>query len=188
MQPANQPHPKISKKPSMPNVESSVMPESIRRIANSGDRQLAWQFFVFFSRFEYALKRCPKYLKPKRSAEPDWDRFSSDYNGLFQITSSELASAVDYFKQSPPRKQKQVDRELKWSEPMRYDDKDGLLVWLLLVIRTVRNNLFHGGKFSMPVSDPSRDQDLLRNAIIILDACLKLDPCVERQFFDGMED
>jgi hypothetical protein len=34
-----------------------AVPESIRRIADSDDRRLAWEFFVFFSRFEYALKR-----------------------------------------------------------------------------------------------------------------------------------
>ncbi len=33
------------------------IPDSIRQITDSEDRQLAWEFFVFFSRFEYALKR-----------------------------------------------------------------------------------------------------------------------------------
>ncbi len=30
------------------------IPAAIQRIANSDDRRLAWQFFVFFSRMEYA--------------------------------------------------------------------------------------------------------------------------------------
>jgi hypothetical protein len=166
------------------------IPEAIRRIADSGDRHLAWQFFVFFSRFEYALKRHPEYLKREtETAEPNWDRFSSDHDALFQRNQTPaLQSAVDYFKIFPPRKQIQIDRKLTWSEPKTY--KQGpILVWLLLVVRVVRNNLFHGGKFPMlPVSDPSRDLDLISHAIVILDACLMLDPSVQENFYDGLGD
>jgi hypothetical protein len=164
------------------------MPEAIRRIADSGNRQLAWQFFVFFSRFEYALKRRSTYLKP--SAEPNWDRFSSDHNAEFQRRPSPaLDAAIDYFKRFPPRKQKQIDGQLTWSDPSLYDNRKPLLVWLLTAVRGVRNNLFHGGKFpGFPISDPSRDRDLLSHAIVILDVCLGLDPTVKEAFFDGIDE
>ena len=57
------------------------------------------------------------------------------------------------------------------------------LTWLLLMVRTVRNNLFHGGKFPLiPVSEPSRDSTLLHHSITILAACLPL----ERTFNSGL--
>jgi hypothetical protein len=173
----------------MSSVTAPSMPDAIRRIADSSDRQLAWQFFVFFSRFEYALKRS-KYLKPGEDANPNWDRFSSDHNAAFQKqVSPALAAAVDYFKKSPPRKQRQTGGQLNWSEPLTYDAKEPLLVWLLRAVRAVRNNLFHGGKFpGFPISDPSRDKYLISSAIVILDACLSLDPSVRRQFLEGLNE
>lgn len=50
-------------------------------------------------------------------------------------------------------------------------------VWrLLLYVRTVRNNLFHGGKYeSGPVSDPSRDEELIRSCLLVIDVLLDLD-------------
>ena len=60
------------------------IPESIRQIADSTDRKLAWQFFVFFSRFEYALKRGPYLRTGTGDAQPNWDKFASDHNGAFE--------------------------------------------------------------------------------------------------------
>lgn len=173
----------------MADVPSPSMPDAIRRIADSGDRQLAWQFFVFFSRLEYALKRCSQYLKS--NAQANWDRFGSDHNAAFgKQSSSALDDAIDYFKKSPPRKQ-EFDGAggLMWSEPIWYDNQEPLLVWLLKRVRGVRNNLFHGGKFhGYRVSDPSRDRDLLRHAIVVLDTCLTLAPEVKNAFYEGIED
>jgi len=169
-------------------VTTPPMPEAIRRIADSSDRQLAWQFFVFFSRFEYALKRCPHYLEPR--AAPNWDRFSSDHDAAFRRDPSPgLVAAIAYFREFPPRKQAHMDGQLIWTEPKGCAQSDLLLVWLLLAVRTVRNNLFHGGKFpGFPVSDASRDRALLSNAIIILDACLKLNLEVSGHFFAGIDE
>ena len=65
------------------------VPRSIRRIADSEDRKLAWQFFVFFSRFEYALKRTPRYLRGTTSgAQPNWDRFGADYDEAFHSSAT----------------------------------------------------------------------------------------------------
>jgi hypothetical protein len=174
----------------MPEVVTPSMPDAIRRIADRGDRQLAWQFFVFFSRFEYALKRHPKYLKANKTvAEADWIRFANDHAVQFDPNGTpDLRAAVEYFKASPPRKQIQVGQKLGWSEPIKFDDKERLLAWLLRVVSTVRNNLFHGGKFpGFHISEPSRDRTLVCHAIVILDACLKFDATVRSQFLEGIE-
>jgi hypothetical protein len=174
----------------MPSLTKPSMPDAIRRIADSGDRQLAWQFFIFFSRFEYALKRSSKYLKPGAVANPNWERFSSDHDAAFQkLLSPELGAAIEYFRESPPRKQMQTGGQLSWSEPLAYRATEPLLVWLLRDVRVVRNNLFHGGKFpGLPILDASRDKHLISNAIVILDSCLSLDQSVRRQFLGGLNE
>jgi len=165
------------------------VPVAIQRIANSDDRQLAWQFFVFFSRMEYALKRTRRYLKNVANAEPNWDRFGSDHDERFSgLLSLPLTQAVRYFEANPPRKQIQVDGSMAWSEPRSRRANERLLPWLLLAIRTVRNNLFHGGKFPLiPMPDPSRDRDLLVHALTVLNAALELDDEVRSNFFDGLD-
>lgn len=171
-------------------AEDIPVPLAIQRIANSVDRRLAWHFFVFFSRMEYALKRTPRYLKNSPNAEPNWDRFGSDHDDQFrQVPSPRLELAVEYFEASPPRKQIQVEGRMGWSEPRRREANERQLTWLLLAIRTVRNNLFHGGKFPLiPMPDPSRDRDLLIHSLTILDAMLQLDVNVRTMFFEHLED
>ena len=167
------------------------VPDAIRRIADSEDRKLAWHFFVFFSRLEYALKRSGRYLKERtQDAEPNWDKFASEYNGVFRTDSSrELRGAVDYFLKDPPRKQLQLNGRMGWSEPLKYDGNEPQLIWLLRMIRCVRNNLFHGGKFPLiRMSDPSRDRDLLLNSMAILTACLSLNPDVEEHFLESVDE
>lgn len=173
----------------MEEFSAAIVPEPIRRIADSTDRKLAWQFFVFFSRFEYALKRS-KYLMPGTGdAQAHWDLFASDHNAKFAaIEDPALASAVAYFKNAPPKKQTRDNGKLGWAEPRSYDKREPLLVWLLLAIRTVRNNLFHGGKFpQFPVTDPSRDRELIESAITILGYALTLNQDVRHRFGEGIE-
>jgi hypothetical protein len=167
------------------------IPDAIRRIADSGDRKLAWQFFIFFSRFEYALKKDSRYLKSGTGdAQPNWDSFASNNAKFFMVNaSSSLADAVNYFKTKPPRKQLCINGEMTWSDPVQYNESEPLLVWLLRVIRIVRNNQFHGGKFArLPIPEPSRDQDLLANTITILDSCLNLDHSIRNKFFNEIDE
>jgi hypothetical protein len=166
------------------------LPEVIRRIANSADRHLAWEFFVFFSRFEYALKRVQRYMKPgEGDAQPNWERFASDVNEKFiPAPDTQLAAAVAFYKAQPPRKQLRKDGQMSWSDPIGPEKNEPLLVWLSRAIRLVRNNLFHGGKFPLIlVSDPSRDRDLLAHAITILAACLPLDARVQTAFTEAID-
>ena len=166
------------------------VPPAIQRIADSENRRLAWHFFVFFSRMEYALKRTRRYLKNSLNAEPNWDKFGSDYDERFrQALSTRTALAAKYFEASPPRKQIQVQGRMDWSEPQPRKENERQLTWLLLAIRTVRNNLFHGGKFPlMPIVEPSRDRDLLMHSLTILNAVLDFDDDVRSSFFEHIDD
>jgi hypothetical protein len=95
------------------------VPDAIRRIADSDDRKLAWNFFVFFSRMEYALKRSGNYLnKGVKEAQPNWDRFASDYHHKFNSNApEELRAAVTYFLHQPPRKQLRMGDRMNGQNP-----------------------------------------------------------------------
>ncbi len=163
----------------------TVIPEAIRKVVDSGDRELAWTFFVIFSRMECALKRC-KYLKGAAAA--DWGMFASEHDEAFNKES--VGDAVAYFLKNPPRKQIIDDNDaLGWSEPQNYDNSKPLLAWLLLMIRCTRNNLLHGGKYPLiPISEPSRDRDLLLYSISVLLSVMELSPDVKRYFFENLTD
>jgi hypothetical protein len=174
----------------MPSSADPQVIAIVHKVAESKDRVLAWEFFVFFSRFEYALKRDRRYLESGTGdAKPLWDQFASDHDSEFVPSSDQsLFDAVEYFRQQPPRKQLRENGEMKWSEPCRHDGHEPPLVWLLRVVRTVRNNLFHGGKFQIPICDPSRDHHLIDSALTILKACLCLDPAVRERFVEGIDE
>lgn len=134
--------------------------DTIEQISTSSDRQLAWSFFVLYARAEYALKRCG-FLKNKLTAEADWDRFARDTS----IVPAVSKTAVAYLRAHPPRKQEQVGGVLRWSEPIQPGEGEVELVFVCRCISTIRNNLFHGGKFQDgPISEPARDRELLKFA------------------------
>lgn len=159
----------------------------IEKIARASDRRLAWEFFVLFSRFEYALKRAG-FLKNLPDAQADWGRFAREVDTTFwKLTAPAVAAAVTYYEEHPPRKQQNESGELRWSMPMQLGDGEKRLELLCRAICQVRNNLFHGGKFpQLPVSDPSRDQYLLENAKEILFALVELNVSVRRHFVEGI--
>lgn len=43
---------------------------------------------------------------------------------------------------------------------------------VLLYVRRIRNNLFHGGKFNGHWFEPKRSEELLRHSLTILRGCL----------------
>lgn len=183
----------------MSQTEKLLIKNTVCNISNEINRQLSFQFFILFSRFEYALKRSSKFLKECKAttvntrkiclAEPGWNKFSKTNNCKFHPPfSSELSEAVEYFKTTPPKKQLVDIGKLVWSKPEQYTESILLLEWIIDQIKIVRNNLFHGGKFpGEPVSDPSRDQELMKHAITILIACLDLDEDVKEQFLEGID-
>lgn len=175
----------------MDEIEELGMPDVILKIAADTDRKLAWAFFILFARCEFALKKSKTYLNgDEKEASANWDVFGNTNNDKFiRLEDPGLAQAIDYIKHNPPRKpNKNSKGELDWTDPIQFDSKARLLTWLLLAIRQVRNNLFHGGKFPrLQVIDPSRDRDLIRSAIVILTRVLPLDDGVNLKFREGID-
>ena len=165
------------------------IPAAIRRIANSEDRKLAIEFFICFSRFEYALKRRGFTCGDTRSVKPDWDSFAIKYNSQFkQGLRGKLLEAWAYFRDHPPKKQVLVNDKLDWSDTGgQWSEPEQKLKWLLRMIRRTRNNLFHGGKVPEgSMESPSRDQNLLSMSLVVLYDCLTYDNEVCSSFTEDL--
>ncbi|TPI70026.1 hypothetical protein FJ420_02900 [Mesorhizobium sp. B3-1-3] len=147
---------------------------------------LALDFFLIYSRFEYAAKDNGHVQKP---AAPTELRLS--HNSLAMVidadlqahilTNPSLRGAVEYYENDPPRKQIWDGTKPDWKvtvqqEPMR---SERLLIWLT----RVRNNLFHGGKGFEPESKKiGRDMALLENGLVIIEAILACDEDMRSSF------
>lgn len=147
------------------------------------DQGLLLEFFLVFSRFEYTLKatrffkrnpsRPPRYPK----AEPDWDRFAVSLRQSFDRGATpELQAACDFLFDHPPNQQIILNETVAWETPVRPNNETEI-EFLLRMVRTIRNNLFHGGKFNIEIhEDVQRTEHLLRSAILVLKSCLELSP------------
>jgi len=143
----------------------NIQPDSIQSIA--GDDELVLDFFVDFSRFECALKRAG-FVKPgsSGSASPDWNRFAAMLSAkLSLITDAEFTHAKRFLLLEPPRKQMFVaPRSMRWDANSKRSGESETQ-YLLRLVRDVRNNLFHGGKY--PDGVTTDDGDLSSAAIAV---------------------
>lgn len=162
-----------------------VMPEPEAVIdALAIDRTLALRFFATFSRFEYALKRTG-YLKPGDKAEPNWDAYANSLRGRFPgIQDSLFRKAVEFLLKAPPKSQVVSGKDIDWQDT-RLGNGEQHENYVLRLVRIVRNNLFHGGKYPTPtgpMEDVGRNKLLLESSISILKQCLELSPDVRAAF------
>ncbi len=132
--------------------------------------------------FECALKR-EGFLREGRNqaAEPDWDTFGQKVGDRFgEVDDGEFRDAVRILTDAGPRRQVVRGGHLAWeSVQRREEDSDGQFV--LRLLRTARNNLFHGGKYpDGPIEEVARDKRILQAAITVLEGCYKLHPGLAR--------
>lgn len=71
----------------------------------AGDRNLVFDFFALFSRFEYALKRAG-FLRDKERAEPNWDAYTNSLRGSFATDEDDrFNEALKLHTRQPPKTQ-----------------------------------------------------------------------------------
>jgi hypothetical protein len=143
------------------------------------DRELVLDFFWKFSVFEAALKRAG-FLRTGRNsaAEPDWEAFAREVEGRFAVASG-LAAAKEELRRLSPQRQVVRDGELGWEPVEQKNESDD--TFTIRLMRTVRNNLFHGGKYpDGPIAEIARNRKILRAALTVLDACYKAHAGVRR--------
>jgi hypothetical protein len=161
------------------------MTELIKDIeAPTADRDLVCQFFAFFFRFEYSLKRS-HFLKGGDKAEPNWDTYANTLRGKFSAVQDQgFQAAVAFLLAEPPKTQVVSGNDLGWKDTVQGagEHKES---YVLRLVRAVRNNLFHGGKYPYsfrPTNDAARDRRLLEAAISVLKQCLVLSETVRAKF------
>jgi hypothetical protein len=127
----------------------------------------AFEFFFWFSRFEFALK-VNRYLKSNTVgaiAEPGWEEFVRRWNAEY-VLSLEASHILNI----PPNRQiVGHGGDLDW-KPMGLEDCKSELEKVVRLLKTIRNNLFHGGKHGAAEwDDADRTQVLLTDGKSILD-------------------
>ncbi len=139
--------------------------------------EIAIELFRRFARMEYALKAAG-FHNGEGKAEANWDKFAVSIRGRLEIN-PRIADAVKYMTENPPKNQVVLNGNLEWQSASRDDSQTHEL---LLCVRRVRNNLFHGGKFNGHWFEPERSEILLRHSLSILDACLRASPDLDEAF------
>ncbi len=145
--------------------------------------RIACDFFSIFSRLEYALKAAGYRRGDADRVIPNWDKFGKDHDARFDpAVSTELGSAVEYLLARPPKKQVLVDGVLGFADS-ELGEGMKTLPRLLVYVRRVRNNLFHGGKH-LPEGEqePGRNETLVLSSLSVLKACVPLNENVRSAF------
>jgi hypothetical protein len=122
------------------NKEDMSPIASIEQIARSEDRARAIVFFLFFARFEYALKRAG-FTQEREEAMADWEKYA--HSGVADLVAKNnkelLKAAVDLLQSKPPRKQVVSEGRLDFSAD-RYMGSFGLARIFVLVCRVANES------------------------------------------------
>lgn len=145
--------------------------------------ELVLQFFLAFSRAEFALKRAG-FASPYETGDGirvEWRCFAVQIAGLFPTGSDpvEVQDAMAYLHSHPPSRQVLESGRLQWKA--RKPSAKQTAQSTITLVNGVRNNLFHGGK-ELVGGLVERDRQLLKSALILLRHCVLLQPDVRDAF------
>jgi len=136
-------------------------------------KALTLEFMATFARFEFALKKSGYARGDDSQVTPDWDVFANDVAKFGAAVLAPVLGASQYLQQHPPKKQVLDNGAIRWVD--RQGTSGSAIGDVLLSVRTVRNNVFHGGKFPDGlITDPLRDEQLIRDCLSVLNALLVL--------------
>lgn len=149
------------------------------------NNNLSTTFTLMFSRFEYVLKNMGYFIGSDKKVSADWDKYSRKENikeAFNNITAQVIIDAVSYLLENPPKKQVVSDNNVIWktSPP---DPNLPKSEQVILMVRRIRNNLMHGGKFhGTHQPEVARDTKLIESSILVLEYCLQFDPESQEYF------
>jgi hypothetical protein len=143
---------------------------------------LALDFLVTFSRLEYALKVTTFRQGGSGEAKANWEAFSAQIAASFNPKRSvTLNEAFHYVTNNPPRYLHAADGVVSWKPLASRGKSDADTV--LFLIKQVRHNLFHGGKFAHDDSaSTNRDQQLIEMSLVLIGELVSLNREVETAF------
>ncbi|GEM50767.1 hypothetical protein EB1_05570 [Empedobacter brevis NBRC 14943 = ATCC 43319] len=161
--------------------------EQFNQAFNENGRKLIQEFFISFSRFEYALK-ASDFINGNDRITRNWDAYVVSISSIFDPTKNEiLQESVNYLIENPPKIQAINENGIIWSD-RNLDQSTPIVNKLRLHISDVRNNLFHGGKFNGTFSpENSRNYKLLQSCLIILNEWIEISPNIKNNFSQPIE-
>ncbi|MEJ2646802.1 MAG: hypothetical protein P8016_00170 [Sedimentisphaerales bacterium] len=150
------------------------------------DRELVFNFFLTFSRLEYALMKCGYSTGNEKRISIDWDKFADDnqhkfYELLDTYRNKELKEAVEYYQENPPVKQVLINGIVSLKPEVPKEELQ--FKELINLVKRVRKNLLHGEKLSQLLSDdPERDRALLQHGLVVLYTCIDVKTDLKQYF------
>jgi hypothetical protein len=148
--------------------------------------ELAYEFLGTFARSEYALKCAGFATGGSSKVEANWDEFAKSIDWHFRrVKNPEFIQAVEFLLTEPPRKQVLRAGQIEWKQSPP-DRKLPKAQQVVLMVRRVRNNMFHGAKVWSPEYD-NRDRDirLVTASLTVLKECMKLSRHVQLAYDFG---
>lgn len=147
---------------------------------------LAYEFLGTFARCEYALKVSGFAKGSATSVEANWDTFSNAIDWHFRrVVDQAFKDAVNFLLTEPPRKQVLRDGRVAWKDSPP-DNGLNKAQQVLLMVRRIRNNLFHGAKVWSPEYDNrERDIKLVEAGLVVLRQCAQLNQHVHMAYEIG---
>ena len=136
--------------------------------------ELVFDFLWKFSAFECAMKRigCYSPLDKDGPVSADWDLYANRLNAM---KPKNVVGAAHALVKLAPKQQVVKDKRLTWDAVGR-GDGETYVRYALRLVCTVRNNLFHGGKYEDgPAEETARNKQLLDAALAVLTECYNVD-------------
>jgi hypothetical protein len=149
--------------------------------------KLACEFFLLFSKYEFALKALGYVSNYTNSLAvmPNWEKFAKEKGApLLNDPIPAVVAAKNWLLRNPAKRQESVAKikkvdskdktELAWIQHQpAIDPKDAKAVDLFRMIKNVRNNLHHGGKFKEGVYssdwvESPKSKKLIECSLVIL--------------------
>lgn len=137
-------------------------------------------FLDTFTRMEYALKSSGDFADGDATAiVASWDRFANHIDAALQATKdNELRAALTFLLAEPARKQ-----NIGGFNPLVLDPKQTKTLRTLLVVRTVRNNIVHGGKIAPEgENEKGRNEKLVASSLLVLRYAAEMHDKVKAKF------
>jgi hypothetical protein len=149
--------------------------------------EIAYEFLGTFARCEYALKGSGFARGNENSVDANWDAFAISIAQSFQsFADPEFREAVDYLLTEPPRKQVLNNGRIDWKASLP-DRNLPQAQQVLLMVRRVRNNLFHGAKIWTPdYSNRERDIKLVKAGLLVMKQCINFSDEVHNAYEVGV--
>lgn len=162
------------------------MTVSFPTYTNPLTNELVFEFMWKFSAFECALKRlrCYSPLDKDGPVSTDWDLYANRLKKIKAVCSPKLLDAAHAIAKLAPKQYTVTNGKLGWSDVVR-GDGESYARFALRLVCTVRNNLFHGGKYEDGLAhEVAKNKALLEAALAVLTECYELDTELQHWIYD----